>query len=43
MVEAILDIKRWGNSLGVRLLAPVAREARLPVCAESLVIHGGDG
>lgn len=31
MSEAILDIKRWGNSLGVRLPAAVAREARLHV------------
>ncbi|MEO8332993.1 MAG: AbrB/MazE/SpoVT family DNA-binding domain-containing protein [Gallionella sp.] len=29
MSEAILDIKRWGNSLGVRLPAAVAREAHL--------------
>ncbi len=29
MTEAILDIKTWGNSLGVRLPAAVARAARL--------------
>ena len=29
MTEAILAIKRWGNSLAVRLPAVVAREARL--------------
>lgn len=29
MTEAILAIKHWGNSLGVRLPAAVAREARL--------------
>jgi antitoxin MazE len=29
MSEAVLDIKRWGNSLGVRLPAAVARAARL--------------
>lgn len=29
MSEAVLDIKRWGNSLGVRLPAAVAREAGL--------------
>lgn len=29
MSEAILDIKHWGNSLGVRLPAAVAREAHL--------------
>jgi antitoxin MazE len=29
MTEAILDIKHWGNSLGVRLPASVARAAQL--------------
>ena len=29
MAVAYLDIKKWGNSLGVRLPAPIAREARL--------------
>ena len=29
MVEAILDIKAWGNNLGVRLPASVARAAHL--------------
>jgi len=29
MAEAVLDIKQWGNNLGVRLPAAVAREARL--------------
>jgi antitoxin MazE len=29
MVEAVLDLKQWGNNLGVRLPAAVAREARL--------------
>lgn len=29
MAEAILDIKHWGNNLGVRLPAAVAREADL--------------
>lgn len=29
MAEAILDIKHWGNNLGVRLPATVARAARL--------------
>jgi antitoxin MazE len=28
-VEAVLDIKPWGNNLGVRLPAAVARAARL--------------
>lgn len=31
MAEAILDIKQWGNNLGVRLPAAVARAARLRV------------
>lgn len=31
MSEAILDIKHWGNSLGVRLPAALAREAGLSV------------
>jgi antitoxin MazE len=29
MSEAVLDIKLWGNNLGVRLPAAVARAARL--------------
>ncbi|MFM8500897.1 MAG: AbrB/MazE/SpoVT family DNA-binding domain-containing protein, partial [Fluviibacter sp.] len=29
MSEAILDIKHWGNSLGLRLPAALAREAGL--------------
>jgi antitoxin MazE len=29
VTEAVLDIKQWGNSLGVRLPAAVAREAHL--------------
>lgn len=29
MAEAILDIKQWGNNLGVRLPVAVAREANL--------------
>jgi antitoxin MazE len=31
MIEAILDIKQWGNNLGVRLPASVARAAHLKV------------
>ena len=31
MTEAVLDIKKWGNSLGVRLPAAVARAAHLYV------------
>jgi len=29
MAEAILDIKPWGNNLGVRLPATIARAAKL--------------
>ncbi|PCI65541.1 MAG: PbsX family transcriptional regulator [Piscirickettsiaceae bacterium] len=29
MTEVTLDIKKWGNSLGVRLPAIIAREAHL--------------
>lgn len=31
MTVAVLDIKQWGNSLGVRLPAAVARAAHLSV------------
>ncbi len=31
MIEAVLAIKQWGNSLGVRLPAAVAREAHIRV------------
>jgi len=31
MTETVLDIKKWGNSLGVRLPAAIARAARLQV------------
>ena len=31
MVEAVLGIKKWGNNLGVRLPAAVARKAHLHV------------
>ena len=31
MAEAVLDIKQWGNNLGVRLPVAVAREAGLYV------------
>jgi len=31
MNEVILDIKAWGNNLGVRLPAAIAREANLTV------------
>lgn len=29
MTQAVLDIKRWGNNLGVRLPVGIAREAHL--------------
>ncbi len=29
MTSAVLDIKRWGNNLGVRIPAAVAQEANL--------------
>lgn len=31
MTEAVLDIKQWGNNLGVRLPVAIAREAHLHV------------
>ena len=31
MAESVLDIKQWGNNLGVRLPAAIAREAHLHV------------
>lgn len=31
MSEVMLDIKQWGNNLGVRLPAAIAREAHLHV------------
>ena len=31
MTEAVQDIKKWGNSLGVRLPAAIARAARLHI------------
>jgi antitoxin MazE len=31
MAEAFLDVKRWGNNLGVRLPAAVAKAAHLRV------------
>jgi antitoxin MazE len=42
MVEAVLDIKQWGNSLGVRLPAAVAREANLHVDQRVRVSVEGD-
>lgn len=42
MAEAVLDIKQWGNSLGVRLPAAVAREAHLHVDQRVRVSVEGD-
>ena len=42
MVEAVLDIKQWGNNLGVRLPAAVARAARLHVDQRVSVSVKGD-
>ena len=42
MTEAVLDIKQWGNSLGVRLPAGVARAARLRVDQRVRVSVEGD-
>lgn len=42
MAEAVLDIKKWGNSLGVRLPAAVAREAQLRVDQRVRVSVEGD-
>ena len=41
MTEAVLDIK-WGNNLGIRLLAAVAREARFHVDQRVRVSVEGD-
>ena len=42
MSEAVLDIKQWGNSLGVRLPAAVARAAHLHVDQRVRVSVEGD-
>ena len=42
MAEAVLDIKQWGNNLGVRLPAAVAREAHLLVDQRVRVTVEGD-
>ena len=42
MVEAVLDIKQWGNNLGVRLPVRVAREAHLRVDQRVRVSVEGD-
>jgi antitoxin MazE len=42
MAEAVLDIKQWGNNLGVRLPAAVAREAHMHVDQRVRVTVEGD-
>ena len=42
MAEAVLDIKQWGNNLGVRLPATVAREAHLHVDQRVRISVEGD-
>jgi antitoxin MazE len=42
MTEAELDIKQWGNNLGVRLPAAVAKEAHLHVHQRVRVSVEGD-
>ena len=42
MSEAVLDIKRWGSSLAVRLPAAIAREAHLHVDQRVRVSVEGD-
>ena len=42
MTEAVLDIKRWGNNLGVRLPVAVAREAHLHVDQRVRISVEGD-
>ena len=42
MIEAVLDIKQWGNNLGVRLPAAVAREAHLHVDQRVRISVEGD-
>ena len=42
MAEAELDIKQWGNNLGVRLPAAVAREANLHVDQRVRISVEGD-
>ena len=42
MVEAVLDLKKWGNNLGVRLPAAVVREAQLHVDQRVRVSVEGD-
>ncbi|MBA3755189.1 MAG: AbrB/MazE/SpoVT family DNA-binding domain-containing protein [Nitrosomonas sp.] len=42
MAEVILDIKQWGNNLGVRLPAAIAREAQVHADQQvKLTVSGG--
>lgn len=42
MTEVILDIKQWGNNLGVRLPAAIAREAHVHADQQvKLTVSGG--
>ena len=42
MTDVVLDIKRWGNNLGVRIPASIARAARLHVDQSvKLTVHQG--
>lgn len=42
MTEAVLDIKQWGNNLGIRFPAAVAREANFYVGQRVRVSVEGD-
>ena len=42
MTDAVLDIKQWGNNLGVRLPTAVARAARLSAHQRVRVAVEGD-
>lgn len=42
MAEVVLNIKQWGNNLGVRLPAAVAREAHLYVDQRVRISVEGD-
>jgi len=42
MAEAVLDIKQWGNNLGVRLPAAIARDAHLHVDQRVRISVEGD-
>ena len=42
MADAVLNIKKWGNNLGVRLPAAVARDANLRVDQRVRVSVEGD-